>query len=64
MQYIWYCPSKFFNRTCNMIICKTDTPILDMQGKKKCRRCNIEHTHKELMKTNKRNLRKHIETIE
>ena len=60
MEYIWYCPRQ----SCGCIVVKTSEPILKLGKVFKCKRCQVAFKSEELIKHNKRNLRKYIEEIE
>lgn len=60
MEYIWYCP----RRSCGAIVLKTSNPFLKKGNSYKCKRCLVVHKSEELMKNNKRNIKKYIDDLE
>lgn len=60
MEYIWYCS----RRSCGSIVLKTKDPFLKKGNSYQCKRCLVVHKSEELMKNNKRNIKKYIDNLE
>jgi transposase-like protein len=58
-EYIWYCP----RRECNAIILKTKEPILKGSSVYKCKRCRCEFSGDDIVKNNKKNIRKYLMSL-
>jgi len=58
-EYIWYCP----RRECNAIVVKTIEPILKGSSLYKCKRCKCDFNGDELVKHNKKNIRKYLASL-
>jgi len=56
-EYIWYCPRP----SCNAIVFKTTKPFIT-DGIFKCRRCNEPITAERLMKENKKNIKRYLDS--
>jgi len=60
IEYIWYCPRA----SCRCILVKNNKPFLPEKQVFKCKRCNCRFGGVQLMKANKKNIRKFVEALD
>lgn len=59
LEYIWYCVRV----SCGSIVLKSNELVLPKNKKYECKRCLAQYTGLELMRNNKRNIKKFADSL-